>query len=430
MLVNNDLIHPYGQLLSSHIDGRDYIFIDHFRRYPKPFAEDVEQRIPADETDQVLAAALRLRQRMFWRCGRFRKPNLRLAQSHLRCAPLQLGVAIPRVMFSFKDQRFSIQVLCPLHRHAAQEATAVMVIKLFHDPVAPRLGHRNKPKLYPLGQAKANQTAHPARMSMTAIENQLIIYLLMSWYAQTPPVRPDSVDRRLRGFIKDWRHRTAPGGYVHAVHAVEPQRSTQVTGTHIVALMYLIGVLAQQLRIALALRFVTSGAPMRQPFATYDSANGSQTRHRRNLHCLQLPTDRLCSAKQALVVEVQPRQLDCFNHFSRQLPRIAMRPPGLISLPMGSFAAGLIALNPLVDPRPTITKLLGNRRYRFAPQVRLNCMLSVALSFLFHAFLQKEKGADNQTSAPQPLKLTVLFQRTVFNVMAHRRVFDVVTLVI
>ena len=136
MLVNNDLIHPYGQLLSSHIDGRDYILVDRFRRYPKPFAEDVEQRITADETDQVIAAALRLRQRMFWRCGRFRKPNLRLAQSLLRCAPLQLGVAIPRVMFCFKDQRFSIQVLYATAR-PSEETKAL--------PLGPGKGESNSP---------------------------------------------------------------------------------------------------------------------------------------------------------------------------------------------------------------------------------------------------------------------------------------------
>ena len=48
---------------------------------------------------------------------------------------------------------------------------------------------------------------------------------------------------------------------------------------------------------------------------------------------------------------------------------------------------GYRALNPLVDPRSPITKLLGNRRYRFAFQVRLYCMFSVALGLLLHAFL-------------------------------------------
>src|SRR2546425_3613142 len=177
VLVNDYLVHHDAQFLSSHIDGRDHIFVYNFWRHPEPFAEDIEHGVTTDETHQVVASALWLRQGMFWCRGRFRKPNLRSAQSHLRRASLQLSVAIPRVMFGFKDQRFSIQVLCALHHHATQESTAVMVIKLFHDAVTPRLSHRNKPKFYVVGQAKANQAAHPARVSMTAIEHQFIVYL-------------------------------------------------------------------------------------------------------------------------------------------------------------------------------------------------------------------------------------------------------------
>src|SRR5260370_9317447 len=428
VLVNDYLVHRNAQFLSGHIDSRDHIFVNNFRRHPEPFAEDIEHRVAADETHQVVATTFGLRQRMFWRRGRFREPNLSLPQSHWRCATLQLGVAIPRVMFRFKDQRLSIKLLCSLHQYAAQETTAVMVVKFFHDAVAPRLGHRNKPKVYVLGQAKSNQTAHSAWVSMTTIENQLIIYLLMLWYAQTPPVRPNSVDRRLRGFVEDRRHGTAPSGYVHAVHAVETQRPAQVTGTHIVALVYFIGLLAHQLRIALALRLIPSRASMRQPFATDYPANRSQARQRRNLQRLQLPTDGLRPAEQTVVVERQTRQLDCFDHRARQLPRVAMRASGLFFLPMVCFAAVLIALQPLVHPRPRVPQLLCARSYRFALQVRLNRMFSVALLLLLHALLPNEKGPDDETTALQPTDKLV-FQRTVNDVMAHRRVNDVVTLV-
>src|SRR5204862_2240877 len=161
--------------------GGDHVFVNNFRRHPELLPEDIQHCVAANETHQMITAALWLGQRMFWRSGGFRKSNRCLPHSHLRRAPLQLGVAIPRVMFHFKDQRFSMQVLGSLHQHAAQKTAAVMVIKLLYDTVTPRLSHRNKPKLYALGQAKPNQTAHPARMSMTAIENQLIIYLLVLW---------------------------------------------------------------------------------------------------------------------------------------------------------------------------------------------------------------------------------------------------------
>ena len=168
---------------------------------------------------------------------------------------------------------------------------------------------------------------------------------------------------------------------------------------------------------------------MCQPFATYDSADGPQARQRRLLQRFQLPADGLCTAEQTLVVQMQTRQFYCFDDFTRQLTRVAMRPPSLIYLPMVCFAAGLIALNPLVDPRPPMTKLSGNRCDRFAFQVRLNCMFSVALLFLLHAFLPKEKGPDDETTPLQPTD-KLIFQRSVTDVMALRRVSDVVTLVI
>ena len=101
----------------------------------------------------------------------------------------------------------------------------------------------------------------------------------------------------------------------------------------------------------------------------------------------------------------------------------------MIFLPMICFAVGLIALKSFVNPWPRATELLGDRRYRFAFQVRLNRMFSVALLFLLHAFLPKEKDPDDETTALHSNDKLV-FQRTVNDVMALRRVNDVVTLVI
>src|SRR5882724_11885540 len=97
-LVNDYLVHRNAEFLSSHIDGRDHIFVNHFGRHSELFTKDIQHRITTNETHQVVAAALRFGQRMFGSGGRFRKTDLRSSQSHLRRAPLQLGVAIPRVM--------------------------------------------------------------------------------------------------------------------------------------------------------------------------------------------------------------------------------------------------------------------------------------------------------------------------------------------
>src|SRR6266542_4444444 len=65
VLVNDYFVHRNAQFLSGHIDSRDHIFVNNFRRHPEPFAEDIEHRVTADETYQVVAATLGLRQRMF-----------------------------------------------------------------------------------------------------------------------------------------------------------------------------------------------------------------------------------------------------------------------------------------------------------------------------------------------------------------------------
>src|SRR3954451_9197905 len=94
MFVNDDLVNRDAQFLASHIDGRNHIFVNSFWRHTELLAEDIQHRVTTDETHQVVPTSLGLRQWMFGRRGRFRKPNLGLPQSHLRGPSLQLGVAI------------------------------------------------------------------------------------------------------------------------------------------------------------------------------------------------------------------------------------------------------------------------------------------------------------------------------------------------
>src|SRR5258705_4870326 len=418
VFINNHLVQGDFELLLGDIDGRNHVFVDGLRRQPEFLAKDVQQRLTTNKPYQVIVAALGLGQRVLWRRGRFRKTTLLLfgCQGHLRRAPLQLGVAVPGIMLLFKEQRFADQFGQIFHLHSPQEPPAVVVIELFDHAVAPRLSQRNEPGLHAIGQAKADQTTHASRMPMAAMKDHLVIYLLMFWHSQTPPVRPDSVDRRLRCFVQNRRHRAAPGRYVHAVHAVKTQRPTQVTGPDVVALMHFIGALADQLRIAFTLRFVASAAAVRQPFALHCPADAAQARPGRHLQGLQLPTNRLCTAEQSLVVEMQTRQLDRFHNFARQLPRVAMRSSGLLFLPRLLLATRLITLNPFVDPWPRVTELLGDCRDRIAFQVTLDRLFSVALLFLLHAFLPNEKGPHDETTALRPLK-KLNFQRTVNDVM-------------
>lgn len=65
---------------------------------------------------------------------------------------------------------------------------------------------------------------------------------------------------------------------------------------------------------------------------------------------------------------------------------------------MAVLAFGLVAFYPFINPLPRVTDLPRDRRYRFAIQVRLDCMFSLTFLFLPHAFLQKEDTEDKKTS--------------------------------
>src|SRR6266850_1561921 len=298
MLFNHYIIHGDSELLTVHVDGGGHVLIYSLGWKAKLFAEDIQHRVTPNEAYQVIAAALRLRQRMFGRLGRSRKSYrlLSVAERHHRSTSLQLGIAIPSIMLLFKDQRFVAQFIHACHNDSSKKTTTVVVIELFNHAVTPGFGQRNEPGLNSICQTKTDQTAHSSRVSIAAMKDQFIIYLLMLWYSQTPPVRPNSVDRRLRGLVQNRRHRTPTSCDVYAVHTVEAQRPTEVTRPNIVALMHFINELATQLWIALTLRLVASSTPMRQPFSSHYPAYRSDARQRRDLQRFQLPTDRLRAA--------------------------------------------------------------------------------------------------------------------------------------
>src|SRR5256885_739412 len=113
---------------------------------------------------------------------------------------------------------------------------------------------------------------------------------------------------------------------------------------------------------------------------------------------------------------------------SRQLPGIAKRTFGFVRLPFLLLNLGLVPFHPFVNPRSRVSQLIGNRRYRFAFQVCGDRMFSVALLFLLHAFLPKEKGSNDETTPLQSL-INFGFQRTVNDVVALPGVNDVMALI-
>src|SRR5260370_17904024 len=108
-------------------------------------------------------------------------------------------MAIAAVVLLLKEQQLRPQFVSVFHRDLSQDPASIMVIEFLHDAVAPRLGHRNEPRFYSLGQAQANQTSHPARVTPTTVENRFVVYLLMLRYPQTTPMNPDTIDGMLPG---------------------------------------------------------------------------------------------------------------------------------------------------------------------------------------------------------------------------------------
>src|SRR5712691_1232350 len=135
-----------------------------------------------------------------------------------------------------------------------------MIVELLHDPVAPGFPGRNEPDLDALIQTKTNQTAHPPWMGWAAVENQLVVDLLVPRKAQTRPGRPEGVDRCLRGSASQ-RLDSAPGrSQIDAVEAVEAHGALQVARTDEIRLVNGPRMPSNQRRIPLPFGLVRSHA--------------------------------------------------------------------------------------------------------------------------------------------------------------------------
>jgi hypothetical protein len=96
-------------------------------------------------------------------------------------------------MFLLEYQRLFSQVFFSLHRHPAKKTTSVVIVELFNDTVPPRLSHRNKPGFDSIEQTQPDQIPHPSWVLTAAKKNRLVVHLLVVWYPQTTPTRPDSI---------------------------------------------------------------------------------------------------------------------------------------------------------------------------------------------------------------------------------------------
>src|SRR5260370_34364467 len=99
VFCNRQIFNIHQQLLAAHVDRRDHVFVDRLRRQGKLLAKDIQERVTADETHQVVTAPFALRHQLAWPRTRVPKSNQVPALPHhrqQRC-PFQLAIAIAAV---------------------------------------------------------------------------------------------------------------------------------------------------------------------------------------------------------------------------------------------------------------------------------------------------------------------------------------------
>jgi hypothetical protein len=406
------------------------VFICSLKGHLESLTKDIQHQITPDETHQVISAGGGLRERASGRLSRLGKAHglATLIKGSLRRPPSQLAVPVSSIVFLLEYQRLLAQVFFSLHCHSAKKTTSVVIVKLLHDAVPPRLAHWNKPRFNSVEQTEPDQIAHPSRIVTAAKENQLVIHLLVLWYAQTPPARPDSINCVLTSLVENRVDRTSSSCQIDTVQAVKPNWAIQVTRPHIVSLMNLVHLISHQRRVLPSLGFVRSRSSVRQLLSTQNPTYGSQRRHRFEAKLFEFPLNRLSSAKQSLVVETEANQLHGLYYFPSQLTRAAVRTRRSALVPVRSTVRVLVPSDPLVNPFSRVTQRSSDARDLFTARITFNRNLPIALLFSLHRRLQFSKGI-NVEQKPDSRKLDDVFQRTVTNVLALNRVTKVLALI-
>lgn len=76
-------------------------------------------------------------------------------------------------------------------------------------------------------QTEPNQAAHAPRVRRAAVEDHLVVDLLVVGHPEPAPGGPKRVDDVLPPALRQWLHRTPPGSQVDAVQAEEADGARQ-----------------------------------------------------------------------------------------------------------------------------------------------------------------------------------------------------------
>ncbi len=225
-----------------------------------------------------------------------------MGQSLLRGFPTEFAVAIPAVVLLFKTPGGMQQLLGRSHHDLAEELLVIVVVELLDDPIAPRFVDGDELGLNPVLQAQPDKRSHPAGMSRAAVEAPGVVHLEVPGDPHPLPERPERIDDALPGLAQQGLQAATRGSEIHGVEAVEPHRTPQVTGTHEICLVGLVGLLG---RIGLPLGRIPPAATLGQTLAAKDPFDGADRHQRSDPHLLEFPVDGLGAAEQIVMVQCQ-----------------------------------------------------------------------------------------------------------------------------
>ena len=224
----------------------------------------------------MVAPGFRFRQRVnrrFFFCGET-KFGLCIAQGHQRCLPSQFAVSVSAVVSVLEGQGTRDQFVKAGHGDLIEELLFVVVVKLFDHTVSPRLSHWDEPQLDSEMKAQADQGAHPAGISMTAIVGQFIVDLEVFRNPQSQPDGPESVDNVLGILSGERFNATSACGDINRILAVKPDWSSQKARSYKIRLMGLIGSARGQSWIGYPFGFIPTRPAVRQIIAGQNAVYG------------------------------------------------------------------------------------------------------------------------------------------------------------
>lgn len=201
----------------------------------------------------------------------------RQGQGLERGLAVEFAVAIAAVVFVLEGQRPFLQLIFCSHGNSAQELLLIVMIELFHYPIAPRLRLGDEPQLYPIMEAKPNERPHTPWMSGTAVEHHFVVYLEMPRDPEPAPDRPKGLIDRSSTPTEQGLRAASACAQINDIHTVEPERSiitSEISRTHEIGLVPSIGCLRRESGILCPFGFIAPRTPMGEVMMVQGAIDG------------------------------------------------------------------------------------------------------------------------------------------------------------